>query len=608
MIDRRNFIGSAAAASMLTMLSGAARAAAAGGHAGLNALFDAFVAERLDRSPEMATSLGLDKDARARQRHLVTDNSAAGIAADKALTADQLRRLRAFPRSSLTGLDQVNYDAVLFGLDATVAADRQFRFGESGASTPYVLSQLTGVYQQVPTFLDTQHPIETADDAQAYLDRLSAFPRMLDNDTARAGADAAAGVIPPGFILDKALTQLTALREPGPDTARLVLSVAERTKAKGIAGDWGAKAAAIYTGQVQPALDRQIAAVRAMRAKATDAAGIGRLPQGQAYYAAALKSYTTSSLSPAEVHRLGLEQTRAYQAEIDTILKSQGLSQGSVGARLAALGTDPKQLWPDTDAAKIELIAHLNELVAQITPRLPQMFRDPPHVPLQIRRVPKEIEAGAPLGYYNPASLDGARPAIYYLNLQHTTDWPRWLVPSVTFHEGVPGHHLQNSVAFTIKDLPLIRRINWYSGYGEGWALYAEQLADELGMYRDNPLGRVGYLKSELWRACRMVLDTGIHTMGWTREQAIRWKMENDGSNESAAANEVDRYCVWPGQAPSYKIGHTVINRLRDDARKKLGNRFDIKDFHAVVLNSGAVPLDVLERLVTAYAATGKVA
>lgn len=608
MIDRRTLLGSGVAMTSLALLGSVAHAAETSSNGPLTTLFDAFVQESLDRSPENATSLGLDVGARAGQRRLVSDNSASGIAADKALTASQLSRLRAFPHASLTGLDRVNYDAVLYGLENADAANQTFRFGEAGASTPYVLSQITGNYQSFPTFLDTQHPINNAADADAYLARLTGFSRLLDNDTARAQADAATGVIPPDFIVDKALAQLTALRTAGPDSARLVSSLVERTKAKAIAGDWSARAAAIYTKQVQPALDRQIAAVRAMRARATSTAGITQLPGSQDYYAAALKNYTTSSLSPADVHRIGMEQVGQYQAEIDAILKTQGLTTGSVGARLTALGTDPKRLWPDTDEGKAAAIASLNEQVKGITPRLTEIFRNPPTVPLEIRRVPKEIEAGAPLGYYNQATLDGSRPAIYYLNLQHSSDWPRWQLPSVTYHEGVPGHHLQGSVAFTIKGLPLLRRLSWYSGYGEGWALYAEQLADELGMYRNDPLGRVGYLKSELWRACRMVVDSGLHSRGWTRDQGVRYLVDNAGLSEGAATNEVDRYCVWPGQAPSYKIGHTVINQLRDRARARLGKRFDIKDFHAVVLNSGAVPLDVLDRMVTAYAASGRVA
>ena len=613
MFSRRDLLQSAAALGAATLAPPALAeppvAPGSGGYATpLNALFNTFMQERLAAHPEFATSLGLDKGPLAPSRHLLSDASLQGVAADKAMSASQLQRLTAFDAGGLTGLARINYDAVLFGLQTGVAANRQFDFGENGARSPYVLSQLTGAYQSVPTFLDTQHKIEVRDDADAYLDRLHAFGRVLDQETERARHDEGLGMIPPDFILDKTLEQMQALNRQGAEDSVLVKSIVRRTKEKGIDGDWDKRATTIYTDAVQPALQRQIDRVREMRGRATSAAGIGSRPQGMQYYAAGLLNYTTSSLSPTEVHRIGLEQTRQYQDRIDAILRTQGMTQGSVGARLSALSKDPQYIYPDTDAGKDQLIAHLNQLVAQITPRLPRDFSHPPTVPLEIRRVPPYIETGAPLGYYNSASLDGSRPAIYYINLAHTADWPRWLVSSVTFHEGVPGHHLQISTAQHIPGQPLIRKTGNYSGYAEGWALYAEQLADELGMYDQDPLGRVGYLKSELWRACRMVLDTGVHTMGWSRDYAIQWKMDNDGSLKSGAANEIDRYCVWPGQAPSYKIGHTIINQLRDQARASLGPRFDIKAFHDVVLNSGSVPLEVLKGMGAKYAAAGMTA
>ena len=610
MLSRRDLLASAAAAGAAGLAAPAiAQPPVAPGSGGyvtpLNALFATFMQERLAAHPELATSLGLDKGPLAGARHQLSDASLAGVQADKALAESQFKRLQAFDRGGLTGLARINYDSVFFGMETAVVANRAFDFGEPGARSPYVLSQLTGAYQSVPTFLDTQHKIDTRDDADAYLDRLQAFGRVLDQQTDRARHDEALGVVPPDFILDSTLDQMLALRRQGPEESVMVRSLVRRTHDKMIEGNWGKRAGDILDERISPALQRQIDVARDMRAHATSAAGIGSRPQGMQYYAAGLLTYTTSNLSPAEVHRIGLEQTAEYQARIDQILRAQGLTQGSVGARLTALSSDPRYIYADTDAGKAELIAHLNDLVAQITPRLPQFFNHPPTVPLEIRRVPPYIEAGAPLGYYNSASLDGSRPAIYYINLAHTADWPRWLISSVTFHEGVPGHHLQISTAQHIAGQPLIRKTGNYSGYAEGWALYAEQLADEIGMYDNDPLGRVGYLKSELWRACRMVLDTGVHTMGWTRDQAIRWKMDNDGSLKSGAENEVDRYCVWPGQAPSYKIGHTVINQLRDQAKASLGPRFDIKTFHDVVLNSGSVPLEVLKGMGQRYAQTG---
>jgi uncharacterized protein (DUF885 family) len=601
-LGRRQLLLTAAAAGVSPLLSAIPAAAQETGKAAaMNRLYADFMQENFRQEPERASSLGLDVGPLAYLKHKVSDASLKGKAEAKALNLSQLNRMKALGRDGLAGLDGVNYDSVLYGLQVTADADARFDYGASGAESPYVLSQLTGAYQSMPTFLDTQHTIKTAEDADAYIDRLQGFAGMLDQETEFARHDAGLGMIPPDFILDKTLEQMTALAGQEPRASVLVQSVVRRAGEAKLAGDYGAQAAAIYTSAIRPALERQIAQARAMRAQAVHAPGIGSRPQGEAFYAAGLKAYTTSAMSPAEVHRVGLEQTKEYQALIDTILKGQGMTQGSVGQRLAALSTDPRHLYPDTDAGKTQMIAHLNELVLSITPRLPRMFRNPPMIPLEIRRVPPYIEAGAPLGYYNPASLDGSRAAIYYINLHHTIDWPRWLVSSVTFHEGVPGHHLQISTGQHIEGLPLIRKTSVYSGYAEGWALYAEQLADELGMYENDPLGRVGYLKSELWRACRMVLDTGVHLMGWSRERAIQWKMDNDGSLQGGAVNEVERYCVWPGQAPSYKIGHTIINRLRDQSRKRLGARFDIMDFHEAMLNSGSVPLEVLEGIVGRY-------
>jgi uncharacterized protein (DUF885 family) len=598
-LSRRSLLLAAGSAGLLAALpQGAAFAQPAGKAGALNALFDVFMQEGLHNDPRVATSLGLDVGALQPLRHRMPDLSLQGVAATRRLRASQLERLQGLGPDGLSGLDLVNYQAVHYGIQAAADADRAFDIGVGGASSPYVMTQVSGAYYDVPDFLDTRQPIKSADDAEAYLDRLKGFALLLDQDGERFRYGASKGMVPPDFILDKTLEQLNALVTADPAASNLVASLARRAREAGVSGDPAGRAAAIYVQDVRPALGRLIDQVRALRARASHAAGVGARPRGTEWYALALRSYTTSSMSPQEVHRVGLEQTRAYQAQIDQILKGQGLTQGSVGARIQALSQDPRYLWPDTDAGKEELVAHLNDLVAAITPRLTRMFHKPPTIPLQIRRVPKTIEAGAPLGYYQSATLDGSRPAFYYINLHHTADWPKWLVPSVTFHEGVPGHHLQISTAQHLEGLPLLRRTSGNSGYQEGWALYAEQLADELGMYETDPLGRVGYLKSELWRACRMVLDTGVHTMGWSREQAIRWKMDNDGSLESGAINEVERYCAWPGQAPSYKIGHTVINRVRDQARAKLGARFDIRDFHDAVLGSGAVPLDLLPGVV----------
>jgi uncharacterized protein (DUF885 family) len=377
-----------------------------------------------------------------------------------------------------------------------------------------------------------------------------------------------------------------------------VRSVADRAKAKGL-GDPEGQAAQIFTAEVVPALGRQIAALQAVAGTAVHDAGCWRLPDGDNYYEEALLAATTLKVTGEDVHNIGLTQVKDLQAGLDTLLQAQGLTTGTVGERISHLSSDPKYLYPNTEASKAQIIAYLNTLVADMTPRLPHAFKTVPTAKLEIRRVPAYIEAGAPLGYYNAAPLDGSRPGAYYINLEDTANWPKWGLPTLTYHEGIPGHHFQISLVREEKDLPDYRKTAGFPVYNEGWALYAEQLAGEIGAYGDDAdgkLGRIGMYQSLLFRACRLVVDTGIHAKRWTREQGIQYLIDNCGRTKGAAVNEVERYAAWPGQACSYKIGHSVIAALRDKAAKELGTAFDLKGFHGAVLNGGSMPLSLLEK------------
>jgi uncharacterized protein (DUF885 family) len=286
------------------------------------------------------------------------------------------------------------------------------------------------------------------------------------------------------------------------------------------------------------------------------------------------------------------------------MLRAAGYTQGSVGERMNALNREPSQLYANTDEGRAELLRDLNGYVALIAPLLPRVFNTIPRARLQINRVPPAIEAGAPGGYYQGAPLDNSRPGTYYINLRDTHEWPKYGLKTLTWHEGNPGHHFQGSVAREQGSLPLYRRAGGgFSAYSEGWALYSERVADELGVYEGDPLGRIGYLQAYLFRAVRLVVDSGIHYRRWSREQAIRYMVENAAEPEGSAVREIERYAVWPGQACSYKIGQTVIARLRDEAERGMGARFDIKAFHDAMLLSGAMPLSVLERRIRAWAA-----
>jgi uncharacterized protein (DUF885 family) len=305
-------------------------------------------------------------------------------------------------------------------------------------------------------------------------------------------------------------------------------------------------------------------------------------------------------MSPAEVHQLGLSQVAEYTGLLDGILKQAGYTRGTVGERLAALNSSPAQLYPNTDAGRTQLIADLNKGVQAMQARLPRAFATLPKQPLEIRRVPVEIQDGASNGYYNSASLDGSRPAIYWINLKSTGDWPRYSLPSLTYHEGVPGHHLQISLAQQSEDIPMLRKISFYNSYIEGWALYAEQLSDELGAY--SGIEKAGYLQSFLFRSARLVVDTGLNSQGWSRERAVDYMTKTTGFPRPRVQREVERYCVSIGQACSYKIGHLAWLRARGEAQQMLGPKFDIRQFHEV-LKDGAMPLTILERRVKERAA-----
>ena len=561
----------------------------------LNAMFDRFMADDLDHSPEGVTALGLDNGARAAAKGKLDDRSLSAVEDSIRRTRKRRAELQAVDRAKLTGLNISNYDSVLFG---TAVADDLNALPSIGA--PYAVSQLTGAYQQVPDFLDNQHSIEVSADAESYLARLGGFGTAVDQESEQVRHDVALGVIPPDFIIAKALTQMKALRDAPAGKANLVQSLVRRAHDKGLAGDWEARATKIYTDVVQPALTRQIALFEGLAPKAVHDAGVKRLPRGEELYALSLKNYTTSLMPPAEIHKTGLELIASQTAEMNTIFAAQGMTKGTVGERLKALYADPKYRYPNTDEGKEQLIAHLNTLVEKVQAKLPEYFGALPKAKLNIRRVPKVIEAGAPGGYYQPGALDGSRAGAYYINLRDTAEQPSWTLPTLTFHEGIPGHHLQGSLAMETT-LPMIRKVQFFSGYGEGWALYAEQLAVEMGMYEGDPMGHIGQLHDAMFRSVRLVVDSGMHHMGWSREKAIAFMVDTLGDPETAATTEIERYCVWPGQACSYMLGKLEWLRLRAKAKAEMGARFDIRKFHDAGLLAGAMPLPALANRIEAY-------
>src|SRR6478672_1246970 len=597
-MDRRSFLASGATLALLPLTDSPALAAAVAApgvnDAKLNALFDRIFQRQVHDSPAFATQLGLDTGANAKLRStfdLRTPNAtrAANDARDKAALA----AVRAISPATLSPTAALNREIVIYDLETSLLSWDKFRI--DAVQQPYLISQQSGAYFGIPDFLNSSHPIENAADAEAYLSRLSQFTKLLDYDTQDQIEFAHRGFLAPGWSRDLALSQMESLRKPAAADSGMVQSIVRRTRAKGIAGDWGARATKIVEQQVYPALDRQMAAIRKLRPTTRPGDGATRLPRGDEIYAAALAQATTSSMTPDEVHQLGLSQVAEYSAALDGVLKQAGFTTGSVGERLAALNTSAAQLYPNTDPGREELIASLNANVKEMMGLLPKAFATLPGQPLEIRRVPPEIQDGASNGYYRPATLDGSRPAIYFINLKSTGDWPKYSLPSLTYHEGVPGHHLQISLAQQSKDIPMLRKLSFYSSYIEGWALYSEQLSDELGGYKG--IERGGYLQSFLFRSARLVVDTGLNSKGWSREQAVDYMQKTTGFPRGRVQREVERYCISIGQACSYKVGHLAWLRAREKAKAILGAKFDIKQFHEV-LKDGSMPLTILERRV----------
>jgi uncharacterized protein (DUF885 family) len=596
--NRREFIVVAGATIAAANLP--AQAADANADAAAKTLLNECVEELLVDYPESATSLGIDKGPRAALKTKLSDRSAAGQKLIAARVAQRLERMKAIDTASLSDATRIDLD-VMRTAHEFAAEGFAFPYGDvaflnanwSWRNAPYVVAQNTGAFLEIPSLLDEQHTIENARDAESYLSRLEAYAGQLDGETMRLKSAATEGVIAPDFLLDKTLAQIKIARGGNITEWPLVASVARRAKA--MRGNYAAKATAIATDKIAPALDRQIAELEAHRHRATSDAGVWKLPQGDQYYAWTLKAATTTRMTPDEVHERGREELQALQSEMDAILKSQGLTQGSVGERMTALHEQERFRFAESDAGRARLMAFLAERVRDMRSRLPRAFATLVPGNFEIKRMAPEVEPGAPGAYGGAGTIDGKVPGKFWINLGTLSVWTTYNLPTLVYHESIPGHVWQGEHTFK---MPLYRSLLGFNAYSEGWALYAEQLANELGVYDDDPFGRLGYLQSIAFRACRLVVDTGLHAKRWTREQAIQWFASTNGSSIDEVTSEVDRYCAWPGQACGYKVGHSEINRLRTHAQQALGAKFDIRLFNDAVVKAGGVPMVVLARVV----------
>jgi uncharacterized protein (DUF885 family) len=570
-----------------------------GDEAAARALLDDVAENLLRLGPEGATSLGIDTGARAALRGQLTDRSAEG----QRRIANQLRadlaRVNALDASGLSHATRTSFEVVRSAY-ATALEGFALPYGDVAVggwrNTPYVVIQNVGAYLDIPRFLDTDHRIETAADAEAYLARVQSYAKQLDGELGRMRAARAQGLVPPAFLIDKAVAQLTLSARDAREGGALVESIARRSKS--ITGNWAGRARTIVVQEVVPALERQIGELQAQRAVATNDPGIGARPRGDEYYRWALKASTTTSMSPDEIHNLGQAELKQLHAQMDAILKEIGLSTDSVGERMQALAKDPRYKFAEGDKGRAEIMAFISERLAWIRSQMPRAFNTVVNPNMEVRRLPPEEEPGAPAAYGGAGSIDGKIPGKFWINLRTTDLHSKYSLADLAFHEAIPGHIWQGEYTH---EMPLIRQLLSFNAYSEGWALYGEQLADELGAYETDRVGRLGYLQSLAFRACRLVVDTGLHAKGWSREQAIRFFVDVNGSNPLEVASEVDRYCSWPGQACGYKIGHSEINRQREKTRAALGAKFDVKAFNDTVVRGGNVPLDVLARNVDEY-------
>lgn len=596
--SRRSLLGGAATLGAIAALPAAARAAtAAPRDPQLNAVLQTIFDKMLARSPEQATLLGKDIGANAALAGKFSDISPAGVAEDRRVNAANTALLKTIPRARLQGSDINNYDSAAWALNTATEGER-FPFGQSGpfGGIPYIVSQQGGTYSQAAEFLDSYHRVEDAAGAAAYLSRLAQVSRNLNDESAQIAADAGKGVIPPDFIIANTLGQQAVMRAVPAAQSKFVTSIVARAKKLGLP-DPTAEATALVSEQIYPALDRQMAVLKGL--KATSDAGVWKLPDGEAYYKYMLKSQTTTDQTAAEIHKTGWDQNRAIEAEMDKILRAQGYTKGSVGERTAALNDDPRFLQPDTDAGRAKVLAQVQGHIDAIRPRLQRMSNLGLRADVQVKRVPIDIQDGAALGYMNFASPDGKRPAIYYINLRSMNYWPEWTLASLTAHEAIPGHAWQGAFLAEHPDLasPLAQLVG-FNAFTEGWALYAEQLVDEDGYYENDPLGRLGYLTAQRFRAVRLIVDTGLHAMRWSRDKAIDTMVAETGRSRGAVTSEIDRYCASPGQACGYKVGHNEIIAQRTRAKAALGAKWDVRNYNDALVETGGVPLAALPGVV----------
>src|SRR6266571_2021105 len=479
--------------------------------------------------------------------------------------------------------------------------------GEKWQWHNYPVNQLFGVQNQFPSFMANTHRLLTRKDCEYYLKRLDALPKKFDQLLDNLKVREEKQIRPSRFVVEEVLKEMTDfIGKPVSDN---ILAASFKTRVAKIdklteaqRADFQGRVETAITGRVYPAYQKLIDYFREILPKTTTDDGVWKLPDGDAYYAYCLHENTTTTLRPDEVHELGLREVARIEEEMRALLDANGFAGQPIGEAMDKLGKDSRFLYPNDDNGRMDALAEYTQLINEAKDRSSkQLFLTTPHAKIEVRRVPEFKEATAPGAYYEIAAMDGTRPGIFFANLRDMNEVPKWSMPTLAYHEGVPGHHWQISTAQELKGLPQFRKIIPFTAYAEGWALYCEWLAKHVGWYDNDPFGDLGRLRDELFRAVRLVVDTGIHAKRWTREQAITYMRDKTGMGDKEVRSEIERYIVNPGQACAYKVGMLKILELRARAEKELGKKFDQREFHDVVLKNGALPLEILEEQVNDY-------
>jgi uncharacterized protein (DUF885 family) len=560
----------------------------------------AFIQFMLE-DPEAVSSLGIFEQLGYKGFDgKLTDVSPAHEQKLAKMARDDLETLRRYDRSSLSSADQLSYDILDWFLQDLVEGQR-WLFHD------YPVNQLFGVQSSTPDFMVQIHPIADRRDVHNYTARLTAFGRKFDQLLEGLRLRESKGIVPPKFVIERVLTEMRAfIAVPAREN---ILYINLRTKLARVTAVPGsersrllADAQSAIEHSVYPAYGRLIDYFERLQPQVTADYGVWKLPDGDSYYDHLIRSHTTTALDAEQVHNIGLAEVARIEKELDGILRSQALPEGTIAERIARLNANSRLQYSNDDAGRAACIADYQRYIDEIVRSLGSDFAAPPRLEIKVERVPRFKEKTAPGAYADTGSLDGARPGVFYVNLRDMHDIHKYQMRTLAYHEAVPGHQLQGVIAQRLAGVPTFRRILPFSAYDEGWAVYAERLGWEMG-FENSPLDNLGRLQAEMFRAVRLVVDTGIHRKHWTREQAIDYMLEKTGMARSEVVSEIERYFVIPGQALAYKIGMLRILQLRTRSQAQLGAAFDIRQFHGIVLGSGAMPLGILEKQVDAWIA-----